>query len=255
MKLQQLQQNFIALLHNEANTIGTEVVAGGRIDVATRLHIYHHGYRARLLEVLQDVFEHSWGYLGDDAFNEQASGFIESQSSTYRTLNRYGDGFPKYLASQFPKDAEIAEIAQLDWMMRCAFDGANATPLTVNDLARIAPAQWAHLGFKFHPTLTLHTFSYNAASIWDALDHNQAPSPAQALAEIATIVVWRRDVRPHFMTVDALQAKAISLLQGGASFAASCEQLQVTFPKMDVVPALGVAMRSWLDNEMLVAIT
>lgn len=255
MKLQQLQQNFIALLHNQANAIGAGVIVGGRIDVATRLHIYHHGYRARLLEVLQDVFEHTWGYLGDDAFNTQARGFIETHPSAHRTLNRYGDGFPNYLASQFPNDAEIAEIAQLDWMMRCAFDGANARPLTIADLAVVAPAQWAHLGFKFHPTLTLHTFSHNAASIWDALDHNQTPPPAQALAEIATIVVWRRDVRPHFMTVDTLQAKAISLLQGGASFAASCEQLQATFPEMDVVPALGVAMRSWLNYEMLVAIT
>ncbi len=255
MKLAQLQQNFIALLHNEANRIGTEVVEGGRIDVAARLHIYHHSYRARLLEVLQDVFEHTWGYLGDDAFAEMAGGYIEAQPSALRTLNRYGNGFSDYLRLQLPDDGEVAEIAQLDWMMRCAFDGPNRTPLTFTDLAGITQEQWASIGFNFHPTLAMHTLKHNAAGIWDALAHNQTP-PAAAILNTDTIVtVWRRDLRPHFMTIDTMEAEAITLLQSGMPFSAVCDKLQADYATINVVPALGTAMHKWVDNEMLVAIT
>jgi Putative DNA-binding domain len=255
MKLAQLQQNFIALIHNEANSIGTEVVEGGRIDVATRLHIYHHSYRARLLEVLQDVFEHTWSYLGDDTFADMAKRFIEAQPSTQRTLNRFGQGFPNYLAAQLPDDGEIAEIAQLDWLMRCAFDGPNCTPLTFTDLATITPEQWANIGFTFHPTLAMHALEHNAASIWDALKNNQTPPMVEKLSTSTVVTVWRRDLRPHFMTVDTMEAKAIALLQSGITFAAVCEKLQTDYSTIDVVPALGKAMHKWVDHEMLSAIT
>jgi hypothetical protein len=255
MRLTQLQQNFIALLHNEANSIGTEIIEGGRIDVATRLHIYHHSYRARLLEVLQDVFEHTWSYLGDDTFANMAKSFIEAQPSRLRTLNRYGAGFPDYLASQLPDDGEIAEIAKLDWMMRCAFDGPNRTPLSFADLATIAPEQWASIGFAFHPTLAMHTIKYNAASIWDALKNNQPPPPVEKLSNNTIITVWRRDLRPHFMTINPMEAQAITLLQSGTTFAAMCDKLQTDYPTINVVPELGGALRKWADHEMLAAIT
>jgi hypothetical protein len=254
MPLLELQQNCLAHLRDEPSVFRESVVDAGRISVEQRLHIYHHAYRARLVEVLQDVFERTWAYLGDDNFADYALRFIAAHPPAARTLNDFGEAFPAWLDRLYPNDGEVAELAMIDWQLRRVFDGPNATSLGLADLAGIAGEVWATVGFMFHPALALEPITYNAASIWEALEHATTP-PAPALLSAETfLAVWRRDLRPHFVTIDILEAAAIEKLRAGTSFAVTCDELQTRYPEENVVAKLGAALRRWVDDEMLVAI-
>jgi hypothetical protein len=257
MLLRELQRRFMGYLHGNEGTENAELHAGivddGRIAIERRLHIYHHAYRARLVEVLQDVFERTWAYLGDDGFADCARAFIESHPSSARTLNRFGADFPDWLAVGFPDDGEIAEVATIDWQLRCAFDGPDVAPLSLADIAALSAEDWAVVGFEFHPTANVVPTSHNAASIWDALEQGQTPPPAMRLDEPASLLTWRKGLQPHFVSVSRPEADAIALLQGGESFAATCTILDARYPSAKVAQMLGKALRRWLDEETLTA--
>jgi hypothetical protein len=262
MALRQTQRRFMDYLlaaQTDAASPSTapihaEILDGGRVSVERRLHIYHHAYRARLVEVMQDVFERTWAYLGDNGFEQAAHGFIEQHPSSQKTLNRYGEQFPAYLAQTFEDDPDIAEVATVDWMVRCAFDGADAAPITPAALASLVPEDWAVVGFTFHPTTAVTPIGYNAASIWEALENTLPPPPATRLPQETSLVVWRREFRPHFLTIDATEAAAIAALQTGASFAETCDRLATMYPDADVATMAGVWLRRWLADDMLIAV-
>ena len=134
-ELTDLQVAFHDHLLNLPSTISQEVSEGGHIGVDHRLHIYHNAYRARLLENLQDAYEKTWAYLGDETFESSALAFIEDNPPRHRNLRWHGAAFPQWLAERFLQDQDIAELALIDWQLRLAFDGPNATPVQPAELA------------------------------------------------------------------------------------------------------------------------
>jgi hypothetical protein len=262
MTLLQLQNNFITYLHQTRNDnfvdveerIKAAIVDGGKLNAGERLNIYHHAYRGRLIEVMQDVFERTWAYLGDETFEASVTAFIEANPAAEKTLNNFGQKFPDWFITYFPDDIDIAEVAKIDWMMRVAFDGANATPLVATDLAALKPDDWATISFLFHPTLVVAPIKYNAASIWEALEASHSPPSATLLAEKTFLLVWRKELRPHFMTIGQHEADAIALISDGLSFADTCARLDGRYPNASVAETLGIALRRWLDEEMLVGL-
>lgn len=263
MTLHQLQNDFIAYLHQPRQPHGDRfadaegrikaaVIDDGKLNARERLNIYHHAYRARLLEVMQDVFERTWAYLGDESFEACVIAFIDANPSTEKTLNGFGAQFPEWLRIHFSDDIDIVEVARIDWMMRVAFDGANAKPLVAADLGALSPEDWATVGFLFHPTLAIAPIQYNAASIWEALETNNPPPPATPLAKKTFLIVWRKELRPHYLTIGQHEADAIALIRDGTSFADTCAILDSRYPDTSVAATIGVSLRRWLDEGMLV---
>ena len=234
--------------------IAAEVVSTPKLAPEQRLHVYHYGYRARLVEVMQDVFERTWAYLGDDGFDAAAHGFIEFAPSSGRTLNRFGETFATWLTSEYPNDIEVAEIAMIDWMMRVAFDGLDMAPISSAALAQLKPEDWATVGFDFHPTVALSPITHNAASIWESLERGETPPNAMRLLEETFLLAWRKDVRSHFVTVGSVERIAIELLRGGASFAETCDRLSGLLPDEEIPAAMGSWLRRWLSEEMLIGL-
>lgn len=253
--LSALQVNFHSHLLNLPNNMQQEVVDGGRISVEHRLHIYHHAYRIRLLETLQDAFEKTWSYLGDHAFKSAALSFIEKTPPRHRNLRWYGEMFPQWLATRFPDDGDIAELAIIDWQLRRAFDGPDAPPLRIADLASLSTADWDKVGFGFTPSLCVTPMQYNAVSIWHALDREEMPPTAENLAEASWLLVWRKGWQPHFRTIRCVEFYGLSLLMNGESFAQMCSGLDESFPEGDTATLAAEMLSTWLTDELIVALT
>lgn len=253
--LRAVQVAFHDHLHDLPSDIAQQVVEGGRIGVDHRLHIYHNAYRMRLLESLQDSFGKTWAYLGDSAFESAALAFIAATTSSYRNLRWYGDAFPRWLADSFPDDGDIAELAEIDWQLRRAFDGPNADPLSPADLAGLAAEDWETLGFRFAPTLCLLPVRYNTVGIWHALDDEQVPPATERLSEPTWLLIWRKEWQPHFRTIRTVEHAALSRLLDGAPFADVCTALSQQFSDEEAAAVAAQSLGAWLQDEMIVGLT
>ncbi len=135
MTLEQIQRDFRAHIVSGSPAIEAAIVGDARRGLA----VYHHAYRANLIACLRDSFEKTAAWLGDDAFERAALGHIEANPPRSWTLGVYGHGFDDTLATRFPADPEIAELAWLDWRLRRAFDGPD---VEIEDPAASADLDW-----------------------------------------------------------------------------------------------------------------
>jgi hypothetical protein len=65
-------------------------------------------------------------------------------------------------------------------------------------------------------------------ALWNAIDADEEVPEAAALPALRTLAVWRKDLQPHFSTVDPDQAPFVAAMNAGASVLQACEQLQAT---------------------------
>lgn len=247
MTLAAVQQAFCAYLVDEPNEM-SEHVAG---EAALGLAVYHNAYRAQLVACLRDSHERTWAWLGDDAFEAAARAHIAAERPSSWTLGDYGGSFADALTTLYPKDAEVAEIAHLDWALRRAFDGADAAPVTAD---RLAGVDWEHAVLRLSPTLALLSFATNAAAIWSAIASGEPPPAVELLPRSVVIRVWRQDLSPRFATIDAAEAAALDAVAGGATFAELCEVLSRSHGVNTAVERAGVLLGSWLADGLIVAI-
>ena len=250
-----LQVAFHDHLLNQPSTIEQEVLEGGGIGVDLRLHIYHHAYRVRLLENLQDAYEKTLAYLGDETFESSALAFIEDNPPQHRNLRWHGAEFSQWLANRFPQDLDIAELALIDWQLRRAFDGPNANPIEPAELAGLSAEDWASVGFRFAPTLFIAPLRFNTVNIWHALDQEQVPPVAETLSGPTWLLIWRKGWQPHFRTIQAAEHAALEQLQGGASFAQVCAALGEQFSDQEAASVAAGSLRTWLQDALIVGLT
>jgi hypothetical protein len=254
-ELTRLQAAFHDHLLDLPSSIAREVVDGGRIGVDHRLHIYHNAYRVRLLENLRDVYEKTWAYLGDARFETSALAFIEDIPPRHRNLRWHGAAFSRWLANRFPQDPDIAELALIDWQLRKAFDGPDATPVQADELAGLSADDWDGVGFEFAPTLFITPVRVNSVSIWHALDQERVPPVAESLHAPTWLMIWRKGWQPHFRTIQAAEHAALVQLQGGASFADVCAGLGRQFSEQEAATQVAGYLHAWLRDELIVELT
>lgn len=250
-----LQVAFHDHLLNRPSDIAQEVVDSGNISIEHRLHIYHNAYRARLLENLQDAYEKTWAYLGDENFEATARAYIEVTPPNNRNLRWYGATFPAWLESKFPEDGDIAELAVLDWQLRQAFDAPDATPIQAAALTGLASADWETIGFRLTPTLHISPLRFNSVGIWHALDQEQTPPASENLAEPGWLLIWRKGWKPHFRSIGAVEKAALLQLQQGTPFASVCAALIEQFSETETAIVAAENLRTWLDDELIVGLT
>ena len=253
--LQSVQVALHDHLLGRPSTIADDLREGGRIGITQRLGIYHHAYRARLLEAMQDSFEKTWAYLGDEQFAAAATAFIETHPPRHRNLRWYGADFAAWLANEYPADLDIGELAAIDWGLRNAFDGADAEPVTAAMLVGLSAADWQEVGCRFVPTLTIEAVRYNTAAIWHALDRGEVPPPAIALDESRWLMIWRKEWKPHFRTIGTVEQAVLAKLLEGRPVAAVCADIEASFGDEGEANTVGALLRGWVNEELICEMT
>ncbi len=250
-----LQQAFHDHLLNMTSSIVQEVVDSGGISVDHRLNIYHNAYRVRLLENLQDAYEKTFAYLGDATFQATALAFIEAHPPQHRNLRWHGAAFPQWLNMQFPADEDIAELAMIDWQLRHAFDGPNATPIKAGELSGLSTTDWESVRFQFAPTLFLTPLRFNSVAIWHTLDQEQVPPKAELLADESWLLIWRKGWQPHFRIIQKIEHSILFKMQQGMPFAEVCSALHQQLSETEALTVAAESLHTWLQDELLVGIT
>lgn len=232
----------------------TALLAGPAERRALGLAIYANAYRQRLVEALADAFAKTRELLGAEAFEAAALHYINENPPETRNLRWFGAGFATHLRGVFPAQAAVAELAQLDWALRQAFDGPDSPVLAAADMASVPAEAWGVLHLTPVPTATLLRFEHNTVALWQALD-DETEAPAIVRGEAAVDwLVWRKELQPHFRSVHPVEAALLRAMLVGASFAQACEQAQAETDE-DCTNPIGNSLRQWLEDGVLAAVT
>lgn len=248
MSLAATQQRFCDFLRDApevcADQVGTRALDG--------LAIYHNAYRAQLSTTLGDLYERTRSYLGDEAFHAATTAHIQRSPPTSWTLDAYGDDFVDTLQRLYPDDAEVAELAWIEWALRRAFSGPDAPALPPEVIATI---DWEAAVLGLHPNLFLSGIATNAAALWAGLADGGTPPPAAALASPAAILVWREALTPQFRSIAPEEMAMLKQLGAGTAFGAVCEAVFTDMAEDEAVPIVGAILARWLQDGVLVSAT
>jgi hypothetical protein len=246
MSLAAMQRDFTAWLVDAPNQVARHLGASAEDGLA----VYHHAYRTQLVDCLRDTHEKCAAWLGDDAFEAAALHHIAMHPPKSWTLGRYGHDFAASLSTLYPDDREVAELAWLDSTLRQAFDGPDAAPV---DLATLGEVDWEAAILRFVPTLTIGRTLTNSAAIWSAIAQGNAPPAAQMLPRAGALLVWRRDLSPHFRSIEEDEQSMLTLALAGRPFGALCATL---VDELGEEPGAAMAtdlLRTWLGDGLIAA--
>lgn len=245
MTLATLQQAMTGYL---TNAPGNDFAA--QMQHAPGLSVYQNNYRGSLMACLKDTYEKCWAWLGDEGFEAAAQQHIDLHPSHSWTLDAYGHDFPETLRILYPDDPEVSELAWLEWAMRRAFDGPDATPI---EAAQLGNVDWENARFKMVPTLVLGRVTTNASALWSALDEDIAPPAVETLAQPATLCVWRQDLSPCFRTIESRDARLLQMALSGETFGHICQSLSADMDE-NAAQVAGVALGTWLKDGLIVEV-
>jgi hypothetical protein len=217
-----------------------------------RIGVYHHAYRARLIEALRSNLPVLHRVLGDDDFAALALAYLADEPSRKPSIRWFGDGLRAWLVDHpdaLPHPA-LADLAAMEWALGCSFDAADAAPLTFEALAAMRPDQWPDARFAPHPSVHLLTLRWAVEPTWQALTHDEEASTDEPEALDHRLLIWRQGLETRWRSLQPDEAELLSACLAGEPFAALCEQAVIH--QGDNAPAwVASALRRWVDDGLL----
>lgn len=248
--LQRIQSRFQDYVLGDgavAPALGAAIRQQGGLTAQDRLAIYHNAYRVRMREALNEAYERTWAYTGDELFGELADAYLREHTSTFSNLRWFGDRFAEFVRRQLPSHQFVAELAAFEWTLGLAFDAPEAEAAGPEAFRALTAQDWAGLELKPHPSVQLLHMAFNSVAIWQALGEDREPPEALALPAASTWLVWRKDNQPHFRSLDAFEAQALAAILDGSTFGEMCERASGA----DVAQRMGACLQDWMGQAML----
>lgn len=248
MPLKELQRQMAALImapvtpdddmspktpdgRSTAEVVASFIAPNSRLTPVERLEIYNRQYWYRLLDALAEDFAGLRAVLGSVAFQSMATAYLTDHPSRSFTLRNLGSSLPAWLAAH-PRYAGrrhrlALDVVRIEWAFVEAFDNADRTPLTLDQIATLD----AGSGLGLQPHLQLLALDYPADDLVLSLHtgqrrnaseagvkHDDGPEPPAKLPKlrrrstwvaahrVQNVVYYRRLEREEFLTLCALRA-------------------------------------------------
>jgi len=234
------------------NTLQASLLGSPTLSVEQGLQIYHHAYRARLLEVLREDFAAVHYWLGDVQFEQLVSAYLKANPSRHYSLRWFGERFADFIGQhlQGGQTAALVELARLEWAFTLAFDAAQGEPLSLAQVASLAPEEWPGLQVSLVPSAQCLPLTYNTLALWQAAKAGADFPPSTPLTQPMLCLLWRHDLLSHYRSLDSAEADALQgMAVHGWNFAQLCEQLA---EQGDDAPLRAAGwLKQWLGEGLL----
>lgn len=251
--LKELQDEFQRGILAGDDTILAEVNDSAKEQRSVLFGVYRNAYVARLAEILGEDYEQVHAYLGDQGFARLVKAYIAANPSDQRSARWFGRHFPAYVRTNaaYTEHPEVAELAELEKALADAFDGADAKPVALADLAQLDPGAWPRLIFQPVPTAARLTFATNAAEIWTALKNESAPPKPARSPEPQAVIVWRQDFMARFRLLATEEAMMWDEAVKGVRFGVLCEMVATFAGEDEAELRAASCLKGWVDTGML----
>lgn len=197
------------------------VTASSRLGAADRLAIYHHGYRARLVECVADDYRALARALGP-AFEPLARGYVAAHPSRSWDLVPYAAELPAYLATLegpawWPARLSVAaarDLARLEWAMVEVTHAPSPAPIALAALAALPPERGGEVVLAPSPALRILAFDHAVHALYKAAMKDE-PWP-EPLAARSWVAVWRQGGSIWRMALTSVTFALLDALMRGA---------------------------------------
>lgn len=255
MGLARIQADFQSALLDGSDGIIKSIPDSPRESKDVLFGVYRNAYVFRLADIVADDFARLHTYVGDEAFFGLVRAYIAAHPSRSPSARDFSRKFPQFVAAQAIARAApmVAAIAQLEGMLNDIFDCADVTPLTLGDLAAFAPEEFGRLCFTPHPSALRLDGPGGLAETFTALSNDEAPAPPSDCASTDRMLVWRKDVLPHYRALAYEEAMMWDEAAKGVRFETLCELLAThDAPDTAAVRAANY-LHGWIVNGQLAA--
>ncbi len=220
------------------------VAPSPRMNARERLGVYHHAYRARLIECLADDYPALRQALGQERFEELCQQYIAAHPSRSFSLNFFGANLPAFCGGREEPWSQFgSDLAQLEW----AIVEAVHAPWTARSprLSQVA-GDWNERRLLASATLRVVRSDYPVNAYYQAFREAEEaapelPAPARTVTAVTRndMTVWRTNIPvPLIGVLDALVAGSTL---GAALEIASASETEI-----------ATAFRDWVSTGMFV---
>jgi hypothetical protein len=261
-QLAKLQQTFQdCVLHPDDSVTTDWICASGRAAPETQLSVYTHAYEARLQEVLANDYPAMLMAIGEESFNRLCADYINAYPSLYFSLRDFGRHLPKFIAepmqlNEHSQDRHwLHELAMFEWTLGQAFDAADVTLMTEQDVAAIPPELWPELRFRLAPAVHRLDLEWNIPEMWLILTNDNPTQITAVHAESSSWLVWREELVTRFRSMQHDEQLALDEIRQGGNFNDVCEVLATVMRENEVPMHAASLLKSWLSQGLIGGLT
>src|SRR3954452_20769616 len=165
-----LQKSFALALLDTSRAVPSGIwnAAGG--TTSRRFGIYRNNVIVSLTEALATRFPVCLTLVGDEFFRAMTRVYMEMSLPRSPLLMTYGDDFAEFIEG-FPPARSVpylGDIARLEAARTRAYHAADATSMSVDELAALGSRGWANARVVLHPSIEVISSAYPIVTIWEA---------------------------------------------------------------------------------------
>jgi hypothetical protein len=213
-------------------------------------------YFFRILDVLRGDYPKVLAVVGEDAFHNLATDYLQAHPSRHPSLRFAGAALPGFVARHAlgAQRPWLGELAALEWARVDVFDRADQPTLTRAAVAAVPPDGFAEIRLAPIAACEVVPATHSVEQTWRAAEDERAPQAPGRAPEGHALLVWRRGVTVHHRPVGARERKALALLRGGTTFGALGAALAQDAASDQEAAAQAVQLLgAWLAEELLAA--
>ena len=223
------------------------ILAGAMTSAVEGLEVYHHAYRARLIECLVDDYPALNYALGAEAFAALAARYIVQHPSRSPNLNAFGRHMETFCrAQEDPQAGFWADLARLEWALVEILHAEDAPALAGEELARYPTEAWSDARLLPSHTLRICRFDYPVNAFFQAFKNDETP-PVPAPAPLA-LAVYRQGFTLWRMVLTPTMADLLEDLVGGATLGDALGAMEKRIRDPDALSEAARDVMAWFSS-------
>ena len=230
------------------------VVDGPRLSAREQVAIYREQFWLRHRDCLLEDYPALHHLLGDDGFDDLVRAYLDAHPPRSFSLRDLGskladfsaewDGFPPALAAP-ARDAARYELAFVD-----LFDGADAAPVALADVAAVPAELWPSVRLALHPLLTLLALDHPVDDLRRAVKDGTlaADTPPPLAVGPLWLAMWRGpDLRIREERLTEAEHGVLSALAAGLALGEALATVAAALP-VEQHQHLAEQLRGWFQR-------
>lgn len=230
---------------------------------ALGMSVYRGNYRSALLGALENTFERTARYVGEEPFKRACAHHAIAHPPAGWTIDEVGQGFDATCAELFANNPEVADLAWLEWTMLAVSRARDFDPISADEFAvrtaGFGDEDWMVMRLELQPRAEAKVVETNLAALWKTLeDGADSQLPAARLDTPRGVIVSREGERPVFQMVDPDVALAFEAVKRGAGYGEAIMLLAGEDPEAEAIQQAalraGTMLGDWLKEGLITAL-